>query len=296
MDQPRYLAFRLFRSELFNRHPYGLEILGTGKSIECLTRDDLLDFYQRVAVPGNLVIAVVGDVNTDEIVKEMGSLFSDWVAEPYTPEPVPLEPPPDTVREAYECKDVQQANIVIGFHGTRKTSEDRFPLQVLSSALSGMSGRLFVQLRGEQSLAYSVFAFSDEGIDPGIFGVYIGTAPEKEETSRAGIMKELEEVRDQPISQDELSRAQKVLIGEFEIGLQRYRAQAARYAADELFGLGFRASERYAAKIQAVSAEQVREVANRYIAPEAYVAAVVKPCTPQAEKESGPDKDITSGD
>ncbi|HUT51778.1 MAG TPA: pitrilysin family protein [bacterium] len=282
LDQPRSLAFRLFQSELFQDHPYGLDPLGTEKSVPALTRDDLMDYYQGFAVPGNLVIAVVGDVNAADLKRRMEDLFSDWVAEPYSPEPVPLEPPPPTVRESVECKDVNQANIVIGFQGTRVTSPDRYSLEVLSSVLSGMSGRLFTTLRGEQSLAYSVYAFSQPGVDPGTFGVYIGTAPDKETASKDGIMVQLGKVRDEPISKDELDRARRVLIGDYEIRLQHYATQAGHYALDELQGIGYQASQEYASKIEAVTADDVRAAADKYIKPSAYVMAVIKPCGAQA--------------
>jgi zinc protease len=243
LDRPASLAFRLFRSELFHEHPFGMDPLGTEKSVQSLTRDDLMDYYQAVAVPGNLVISVVGDVVAEDLLDRMEKLFADWVAEPYAPEPVALEQPPDSPREAVECKEVNQANMVIGFQGTRVTSDDRYAISVLTSVLSGMSGRLFTNLRGEQSLAYSVYALSSEGVDPGYLGVYIGAAPEKESASLDGIMSELQRIREEPISEEELLRARRVLIGEFEIGLQRYRRQAMNYALDELYGLGFRAPE-----------------------------------------------------
>lgn len=285
MDQPSYLAFRLFRSELFHEHPYGMDPLGTESSVQALTSDDLMNYFQGFAVPGNLVIAVVGDVDAAEVKKEMEDMFRDWVAEPYQPEPVQLEPPPREVRETTQCKDVNQANIVIGFQGTRITSPDRYSLEVLSSALSGMSGRLFTNLRGEQSLAYSVYAFSDGAIDPGTFGVYIGSAPDKEAMARESILSELKKVREEPISNEELARAQRVLIGDYEIKLQHYQTQATQYAMDELYGLGFRSSEQYASKIQAVTVDEVEAAAQKYIRPEAFVIAEIKPCGGQARAD-----------
>ncbi len=281
-DKPQVLAFKLFRSELFHEHPYGMDIKGDEQSVKSISRQDLLNYYQNFAVPGNMVIAVVGDVEAAQVKEDMERLFKDWVAEPYSPEPVPVEPPPESPREASMCKDVNQANLIIGFQGTEVTSADRYPVEVLDSVLSGMSGRLFTELRGKQSLAYAVTAFSQEGLEPGYFGVYIGTAPNKEEQAREGIIKELRKVRELPVSAAELSRAQKVLIGDFEIRLQRYSNQALHYALDELYGLGYRASERYPQKIGSVSARDVQKAAKKYLKLDAPVTAVVNPCGPQA--------------
>lgn len=287
LDQPRLLAMRLFRSELFHQHPFGMNVLGTEASVGQISREDLMNNYQSFAVPANMVIAVVGDVRADKVKAKMEELFKDWVAEPYEALPPARELPPSEYREVVECRDVNQTNIVIGFQGTSITSEDRYSIAVLNSVLSGMSGRLFTKLRGKQSLAYSVYAFSEEGLDPGLLAVYIGTAPEKEETSRESLMAELKRIRGEPVSTEELNRAREVLVGDFEIGLQRFHTQAAHYALDELYGLGFRESERYDEKIGAVSKDQVLQAANKYIKPESRVAAVVRPCGPQAGLDTG---------
>jgi zinc protease len=289
LDQPQSLVMRLFRSEMFREHPYGLDVRGTESSVDKLTREDLINYYQNYAVPGNLVIAVVGDVEAEKVRKEMEALFKDWVTEPYAPVRVSGEGRPAEPREVSECKDVNQTNILIGFQGTSLANDDRFSLEVLSSVLSGMSGRLFINLRDKQSLAYSVYAFSQDGLDPGLFAVYIGTAPDKEQAARQGILQELRMIRDQPASPEELKRAREVLIGDFEIRLQRYNTQALHYATDELYGLGFRASEHYAEKIQAVSGADVQHAAQQYLNLEAPVTAVVRPCesTPVSGAESG---------
>jgi len=282
MDRPAHLAFQLFRSELYREHPYGMDVLGTEASVGRMGRDDLINYYQGVAVPENLVIAVVGDVSANEVRARFEELFEGWVGEEYSPPMVPEPEPPEDIREAVECRDVQQANIVIGFQGTRVSSDGRFPLSVMNSILSGMSGRLFTRLRGEQSLAYSVYAFNTEGVDPGYLGVYIGTAPDKEDEARQGILEELERIRNEPAADEEVERSKRMLIGDFEIGLQRMSSQAAHYALDELYGVGYRASHGYARKIEKVNPRDVTEAARKFIDPGAYVMAVVKPCEAQA--------------
>jgi predicted Zn-dependent peptidase len=82
-----------------------------------------------------------------------------------------------------------------------------------------------------------------------------------------------------------LARAQRVLIGDYEIKLQHYQTQATQYAMDELYGLGFRSSEQYASKIQAVTVDEVEAAAQKYIRPEAFVIAEIKPCGGQARAD-----------
>ncbi len=282
MDRPSYVAFKMFRSKLFSEHPFGMEILGAEASLNRITREDIQGFYQKLATPKNLVIAVVGDVEAKELRERFEGLFQDWEGRDFEVPDIAREAPPHEVREALECTESEQANIVIGFQGVSLTSEDRFPASVIEAILSGMSGRLFTTLRGEQGLAYSVFAFSQEGLDPGYLGVYIGTAPENEHKAVEGILRELERIRNEPVSDLELSRAKRVLIGEYEIRLQRFSNQAAHYAMDELYGLGYMHSHQYPEKIEALTKRDVRRVAKEYIRPDAYVKAVVKPCTADA--------------
>ena len=122
-----------------------------------------------------------------------------------------------------------------------------------------------MELRDKRSMAYSVSSFSLEGIDPGYFAVYIGTSPEKLEAARAGIRTELEKDRDTKLSINELQRAQRHLIGTHEIGLQRNGARAALMALDLCYGIPADDFLSYGKQIEAVTPEQVQEVARRVI-------------------------------
>jgi len=170
---------------------------------------------------------------------------------------------------------------VLGFQGTTLDHPDRYRLLVLNGILSSMGGRLFLVLRDQQSLAYSVYAANEDGLDPGFLWVYIGTAPEKEETALKGIIQQIERIRTEPVGPEELQRAKKSLIGNFEISLQRNANQASHLAFDELYGLGFRDSERFAERIEAVTAEQALKTAQNYFQLDAYVLAAVRPCPPE---------------
>ncbi len=285
LDQPGKLARRLFESTLYEEHPLGMDTMGTETSVRGLTCSDLRDYYEALSVPGNLVIAVVGDVEAAKVKNDFEKLFKDWAAEPFQPAAAPPEPPPARVREVSECRDVEQTNIIIGFQGLRVTSEDRYPMAVLGSVLSGMSGRLFSTLREKQSLAYGVAAFSTEALDPGFLGVSIGTSPEKEAQATEGLLKELEKARNERVTDEELTRAKEVLIGEYEIGQQKLSTQAANYALDELYGMGYEEADNYARRIESVTAADVQRAAEKYLKENAHVIAVVRPCGFQAKAE-----------
>jgi zinc protease len=118
-------------------------------------------------------------------------------------------------------------------------------MSILSGVLSSQGGRLFVELRDKLSLAYAVGAFSRSGVEPGIFAVYIGCAPEKKDEAIDGIMRELKKVITEKITEEEIQRAKNALVGGYEIGLQNVSSQASDMANNELFGLGHDYFQRY---------------------------------------------------
>ncbi|MBL8954557.1 MAG: insulinase family protein, partial [Myxococcaceae bacterium] len=190
---------------------------------------------------------------------------------------VPLEPEWKGAREKKTTLQKAQTHLVLGFPGARVTDVWRRPLDVLSTVLSGQSGRLFLELRDKLSLAYSVSSMSVEGIDPGYFAVYIGTSPEKVDTALAGMKRELQRLRDERVSDAELARAKEHLIGVHEIGLQRNGARAATMALDALYGLGAEAYLKYAEEIAAVDAKAIQDVARRVLDFERSALSVVGP-------------------
>ena len=141
--------------------------------------------------------------------------------------------------------------------------------------LSGQSGRLFVELRDKQSLAYSLSSFSLLGLDTGAFGIYIGTSPDKKEQAIAAIWQQLNAVRQEKIDDDELQRAKNILISHYELGLQTHGAQALEMALNETYELGQSYGNRYIDAINKVDGEAVQAVARKYILPEQYVMVAV---------------------
>ncbi len=270
-------AFQLFSETLYPEHPYGMPVIGTEKSVTALKREDLLDYYRRLVDPENLVLAVVGDVRRQDVLRLVQQYFGGMERRGFQPPQLPAVEAPSTVQRSVRHRDKQQAHLIIGFLGTTLDDPDRYPLEVLDAVLSNQGGRLFVELRDKQSLAYSLSGFSRLGLDPGVLGVYLGVSPEKVEQATTAALEELEKLRTSSISEEELSRAKRLLIGSFEIGLQENSAQAADMAFNERYGLGYDAFQRYAQHIESVTAEDVLRVARQYLPVDAYTIGMVKP-------------------
>ncbi|HZA49872.1 MAG TPA: pitrilysin family protein, partial [Myxococcaceae bacterium] len=276
-DKPSGVAFDLFARTLFDRHPYRLPVLGERAAVERLTREALLEWQQRYMDPSLLVLAVVGDVRASEVVELARQAFGEGTGNAGAPPRIEPEPPLAAPRRAIQTLPRAQSHLVLGFRGARVTEPWRRTLEVICTILSGQGGRLFVELRDKRSLAYSVSSLAIEGVDPGYVAVYMGTSPEKVDEALAGIRRELALLREERVSDDELLRAKRHLVGTHEIGLQRNGARAALLALDHLYGLGTEPFQRYADEIFAVTASDVQEVARRVIDFDREALAIVGP-------------------
>lgn len=279
-DRLAQRCFHLFQRTLFERHPYRLPISGLRETVEAFDGASVRAHHDRLIHADNLVLGIAGDVDPDWIAQACSVRFAaltEHDAPPATanwpdPEPAPSEP-----RIVHEHADRAQAHFVMGFQGLALDDPDRFALELLAQILTGQSGRLFLELRDRQGLAYSVNAVNVEGVAPGFFGVYIATAPEKLEQARRGIEIELERLVQEPVSARELDRARRYLVGSHAIDRQRSAARAASLALDSRYGLGTDAALRYPEHIEALTAEDLLRVARRVVRSEARVEAAISP-------------------
>jgi zinc protease len=276
-DRPSSLAFDAFSRALFQRHPYRLPQIGERATVERLDAEQLRAHHHRFHDPSRMVLAIIGDVNRTEALERARTLFGGAGESPGPLPEVSHDSPPTERRRVHRTLARAQAHVVMGFQGLTLFDPDRHALEVLSTVLSGMGGRLFTELRDKRSMAYTVTSLAVEGIDPGYFAVYIGTSPDKREAAEAGMEAELQKVLDHPITPAELDRAKAHLVGTHEIGLQRNAARAALLALDGVYGLGLDNFEHYDERIQSVTAEDVLRVARRILQLDRAVVAVVGP-------------------
>lgn len=267
----------IFLENLFTDHPYRFNILGTEDTVRALGREDLAAFYNKVFQPENMVIAVVGDVDTSVVLKNIEKNFGDMDKGEFYRRSIEPQRKREEIKMAeHFVTDRAQTHIILGYTAPDIKSEDRYAFEVLNTVLSGQGGRLFFELRDRMSLAYTVTSFYTPGIENGYFGVYIGTAPDKETDAVEGIKNQLIKLLDEGITADELERARNYIAGSFEIGLQRNSAQAAQIAFDQIYSLGWDEFIKYPENILAVTKGDVLNVARKYIDIESYTLAVVK--------------------
>jgi zinc protease len=276
-DRLGQLAFLAFGEEHFRSHPYRMPTLGSAEAVAAFDIDSVAAHHARLAVGDNLVIAVAGDVDPDEIALALSTRLADLQSGPFEMPSPPLEDAPSEIRRTELFKDRSQAHLVIGFRGITVADEDRYALDVLCQLLAGQGGRLFLELRDKQGLAYSVSAMSVEGLAPGFFTVYIATSPDRLEEARSGMLEELKRLLDGPANAQEIGRAREHLAGTFAIDRQRNSAHAGLMALNSRYGLGADAASQYPGRVMEVTAEDVLRLARRIIKLDAYTEAVVRP-------------------
>jgi zinc protease len=225
----------------------------------------------------DLVIGVVGDVDPGAVIDQMSRLFGRAGSAPALEPAVPKEPPSERPVAVTRSLERQQAHLVLGYQGASVHGQDRFALEVLASVLSGQGGRLFLHIRDRLGLVYRISAFSLEGLDPGYFAVYAATSPEQVDTLVKEIREALGRLRTTPVPREELGRAKRYLLGHHDLSLQHRTHLASVLTFNELYGLGYEAHLKYSQSIRAVTAQDLRRVARRYLAPRREVLATVLP-------------------
>jgi len=277
------------RRALFGSGGYGLDSLGTEGVLQKLQADDLKSFHQRLVTPDNCVLAIYGDVKADEVKAAVEKTFANWKPRTGNADILPANGdaaqatrPRDTGAplRVTEERDKKQAVLVVGFPGTTMFDDDRYALELIQESCSDLGSRLFLRIREQLGLAYYVGAQNLAGLVPGYFAFYTGTEPAKVELVEKELLKEAELLRDEGLTAEELKRAKAKIIGQKKIARQELGHLASTTAFDELYGLGYQRTEIDDVKYEAVTLEQIKVAAQKYLRPDTLVVAVVKPGKP----------------
>ena len=271
------VARNLLRSRMFGSHPYALRTSGSADSVARLDRAALEAFRREYLVAGNAVLAVFGNVEAAAVRARVEALFA---AMPVGRQALPTPPPSPALTEARSVEKFEQkeqAVLMIGYPGTTVGSKDRYALELIDEASSDLGSRFFIRIREELGLAYFVGSSQMLGLAAGIFTFYVGTDPLKVELVREAFAAEIAKLAADGLTEQELTRAKKKLLGKQAIAYQSNASLAYSSALDELYGLGYLNYQAMAAELEAVTLEQTREVARRYFHEHPSVTVVVCP-------------------
>ena len=265
---------RLATIAAYGTHPYARSVLGTDTSLQSLDAAAVRAFHAQHVARGASVIAVVGDVVPDDVVQLVQRHFGSIVYADDTPLPAHEWPRERHVMADSRAK--QQTALALLFPGPSRIDPDRFAARVLSAIASGLGGRFFEQLRDKQSLAYTVQAFPIERRAGGAFGAYIATGPEREDEARDGLLGEFAKFTREPVLAEELERAKRYLIGTHAIAQQSGAAVLGDLIDAWLFGEGLHERHEVAARLEAVTAQEILAMAQRCFDPAVVSEGVVR--------------------
>jgi predicted Zn-dependent peptidase len=279
-DDPSDTVHEAFAVQLFGDSPMGRPILGSVDSINAITRTQIAEHYAARYKPENLVVAAAGSLDHAEVVELTRAAFGPALSGSATPL-APRLPGPGAGEAAagtgvrLVSRGIEQANLVLGCGGLARTDDRRFALGVLNAALGGgMSSRLFQEVREKRGLAYSVYSFSSQHADSGIWGVYAGCLPAKADEVLSICRDEIAKVISGGLTDDELDRGKGQLRGSIVLGLEDPSSRMSRLGKAELVYPRLEPVDEILASIDAVTHDDVRDVAAAVLAQPKALAVV----------------------
>ncbi|MFV0338271.1 MAG: M16 family metallopeptidase [Chthoniobacterales bacterium] len=276
-DQITAVGRNVLREKLFKDHPYALRASGSLESLKNLDEKSLRAFYEKLVVGSNGVLAVVGDVKAADVKslaeKYLTKLPAGTLANTNAPQPPIL----DKSIAAIEERDKQQALVMVGYRGLKVTDADRPVLELIDQACSDLGSRFFNRIREKMGLAYYVGSSQMSGLVPGLFVFYAGTDPAKVDQVVVALNEEIQGLAQDGLTEAELNRAKKKLLGAESIRNQSNSAFAEENAISELVGLGYDLKDRRIEEVEAVTLEDTKRVAQKYFLNQKPVEVVVRP-------------------
>jgi predicted Zn-dependent peptidase len=271
-DDPTDVAYEKFARALWEGHLLEYPVLGTKDSIGGMSRDTIAGYWGRRYGPRSMVVAVAGHVDHSAVVDQVGAEFGTWdgASVKHDLGEVPVAP-----RVKVERRDTEQAHLVIGGEGLDRADERRFVFGVLSHILGGgMSSRLFREIREKRGLAYAIYMFRWPFADSGAWGVYAGTTPNQTPEVLDLINSELAKMAETGIDDEEIDRAKGHTKGSLAISMEDANSRMTRLGRNELFGVEHLSVDEIVQRVDAVTLEEVRELAAETFAQPRVVGAV----------------------
>lgn len=277
-DNPSQIAILQFMKTLFEGHPYSRDMLGTAESVDQIQTQGLRSYYEKIVASRNLTMAVVGDFDRGFWLEKAKAL-AEQLPKGEKFESTFKAPPITREHFIFQESKKEQSHVIMGVRGLTITDEERYSLEVIQSILSGQGGRLFIELRDKNSLAYSVAPMRMEGLETGYFGAYIGCSPEKVKKSISMLKAEFQKLVDTKVPEQELLRAQRYIVGRHDIDLQRKSAISNSILFDRIYGLDPRQGLDVAERYFAVTAADLQALAEKLFR-QHFIVSVVGPENP----------------
>src|SRR4051794_29827623 len=272
-DDPQDRVFDVLGEAVFGDHPLGRAIIGTREVVAGTPAAELRSFHGGRYTAQNVVVAAAGSVDHDRLVELVGQTIGDPAPSGAPPAPLALPSTP-TPRRRFFAKETEQYPVARGAPGIARDDDRRFALRVLDNVLGGTSSsRLFQEVREQRGLAYNVYSFQSMYAGTGQVGLYLGTRPDNVVRAMAVVADELERMRQDPASADELARSKENVKGRIVLSLESTTARMNRLGASVLADMPLMSVDEVIERIDAVTLEDVAALARELFAPQRLSAA-----------------------
>jgi predicted Zn-dependent peptidase len=273
-DNPDYLVHEIFTQNFWKDHPLGRPILGTRDTVKKFDRTPVFDFYSQRFSPGNMIITAAGYLNHESFVEGVAKHFESM--KPMSNgfhSSKPKIVPKIILRNK---KSLEQVQICVGVPSYPITHEGRHISYILNTLLGGgMSSRLFQNIRERQGLAYAIYSDLNPYRDTGCMSIYAGTSRASAGKVVESIVSEFRKLKTEMVTPDELRRSKDQLKGSLMLSLESSNARMSNLARQEMYFDHFYGLDELIAKIEAVTAEELQELAHQFFETENIAVTVL---------------------
>ncbi|MEX0856271.1 MAG: pitrilysin family protein [Gemmatimonadota bacterium] len=275
-DTPDDLVFELHGEALWDAHPYGQSILGTRTTVGGLDAEALQALHRERYLAGPIIVAAAGCLDHQRFVEEVSRSLGSRpeLLNPTVPE-VSFE---TTARDVRVPREGAQTHLVFGTRTPPRADAARFPLILLSAAFGGgMGSRLFQKIREELALGYSVYSFQSFHSRAGIAGVYVGTRPEWGDRAAEAVLAEYAKLAKDGLGPREFDEVKNQVKGQVMLSLESTGSRLFRLAGFALHDQPTLTLDELLASIEAVTRDEVADLASHYFDPERQVVLRLGP-------------------
>ena len=265
LDNPDALAWEKLMELAFKKHPIRRWRMGTQEQNANFSKKDLKNHYLSFYRPDNIILSIVGDIKTEEILKAVKDYYGDFARESTEKKPIPAEPAQKELRYLQMKGDITQTYLKIGFHIPKRLDQDFFALDVLSHILGhGRSSRLSQVLKEREKLVSSIKSDAFGLKEMGVFIIEAELEAEDLPKAEAAIFGEIERLKVSDVSDFALTKAKNVIKFSYLSSIETVREYAENLAFYESYG-DFRLAEKYLENVEKVTKEDIKRVASLYL-------------------------------
>lgn len=278
-DPVSSLVEELYASS-FKVHPYRSPVIGWMTDLNDVTRDDAWNHYKEYYVPNNATVVVVGDFDTEDVIKRIDKYFGSIPNGKIPPEVHIKEPEQSGEKRFLYKREAQLPYVIYGYHVPNYSDRDHYALEVLSNILSsGKSSRLYRSIVYDKQIALSAGGgYTPIQTDPELFYFYAQLRPGKSaEEAEASLNQEIDMVKKEPVSERELEKARNQVEAAFIMGQDSVFYQAMLIGKFETTGAGYKYLDSYINELRKVTAEEIMRVAQKYFADDNKTVGVLVP-------------------